>query len=67
MVLIVSEETGIISMAQGGKLTRHLDGDALKEILGSLYQNDRVNLFETVQGLARRFKRRGGRRDEPVS
>lgn len=67
VVLIVSEETGIISMAQGGKLTRHLDGDALKEILGSLYQNDRVNLFETVQGLARRFKRRGGRRDEPVS
>ncbi len=67
VVLIVSEETGIISMAQGGKLTRHLDGDALKEILGSLYQSDRVNLFETVQGLARRFKRRGGRRDEPVS
>lgn len=67
VVLIVSEETGIISMAQGGKLTRHLDGDALKEILGSLYQSDRVNLFETVQGLARRLKRRGGRRDEPVS
>ena len=37
MVLIVSEETGIISMAQGGKLSRHLDGKSLREILGRLY------------------------------
>ena len=54
-------------MAQGGRLTRHLDGEALKEVLSSLYQSDRVNLFETVQGLARRFKRKGGRKDEPAS
>ena len=33
LVLIVSEETGIISLAQEGRLQRGLDGDSLKEIL----------------------------------
>ena len=37
MVLIVSEETGIISMAQNGKLTRHLDADAVRKVLGRIY------------------------------
>lgn len=37
LVLIVSEETGIISMAQAGKLTRHLDAESLNRILSSLY------------------------------
>lgn len=36
-VLIVSEETGIISMAKGGRLTRHLDEEALRRILGEMY------------------------------
>jgi diadenylate cyclase len=38
VVLIVSEETGIISMAKGGRLTRHLDTKSLKEILGGIYE-----------------------------
>ncbi|MBQ6257660.1 MAG: diadenylate cyclase CdaA, partial [Clostridia bacterium] len=33
LVLIVSEETGIISMARGGRLTRYLDADSLRKIL----------------------------------
>lgn len=37
VVLIVSEETGIISMAKAGKLLRHLDFDDLRRILGELY------------------------------
>ncbi|MBR4081702.1 MAG: diadenylate cyclase CdaA [Clostridia bacterium] len=37
IVLIVSEETGIISMAKGGKLTRHLDAKSLREILEGMY------------------------------
>ena len=37
IVLIVSEETGIISMAQNGKLTRHLDADAVRKVLGRIY------------------------------
>ena len=38
LVLIVSEETGIISMARGGKLTRYLDHKALRGILEGLYK-----------------------------
>ena len=65
--LIVSEETGIISLAQAGRLTRHLDGESLLEVLNVIYISDRVNLFESVQSLARRFKRKGEREDERVS
>lgn len=35
--LIVSEETGIISVAQQGKLTRYLDARQLKELLRGVY------------------------------
>ncbi|MGI6688536.1 MAG: diadenylate cyclase CdaA [Christensenellales bacterium] len=64
VVLIVSEETGIISMAQGGKLTRHLDGETLTEVLSGMYERSRVNLFET---LARKITRKGVYRNEPAS
>ncbi len=40
MVIIVSEETGIISAAQGGKLTRHLDAEGLSRILSDIYLNN---------------------------
>ncbi|CEP69305.1 Conserved hypothetical protein CHP00159 [Moorella glycerini] len=36
VVLVVSEETGAISVAEGGKLTRFLDEKNLKELLQSL-------------------------------
>ena len=36
-VLIVSEETGIISMAEGGRLVRHLDETSLRQILHRIY------------------------------
>jgi len=39
-VFIVSEETGIISMARGGQLTRHLDEESLKKILHELYDKE---------------------------
>jgi diadenylate cyclase len=35
-VIIVSEETGIISLAVGGRLERHLDEEALRERLMAL-------------------------------
>ncbi len=41
VVLIVSEETGIISMAKGGRITRHLDAASLREILEGLYEEPR--------------------------
>ena len=45
LVLIVSEETGIISMARGGRLTRYLDADSLRKILGEMYHEDHSRLW----------------------
>ena len=56
--LIVSEETGIISMARNGKLTRHLDGAALEEVLSSLYQQKDTSLWAALMERTRR--RKGG-------
>ena len=39
-VFIVSEETGIISMARGGELVRHLDENSLHKILHELYDSE---------------------------
>lgn len=39
-VFIVSEETGIISMAEGGHLVRHLDETSLRQILHRLYDRE---------------------------
>ena len=48
-VIIVSEETGIVSMAKAGKLTRHLDLDGVKQVLtgifGQSYTNNKMSLF----------------------
>ncbi len=38
VAVVVSEETGTISLANGGKLIRHLEIKALKEMLGALIQ-----------------------------
>ena len=56
--LIVSEETGIISIARNGKLTRHLDRAALEEVLSSLYQQKETSLWSTLMELA--IRRKGG-------
>lgn len=37
VVMIVSEETGIISYARGGKLMRHMDAASLTQMLSQLY------------------------------
>lgn len=39
-VFIVSEETGIISMAEGGHLVRHLDEASLRQILHGIYDRE---------------------------
>jgi diadenylate cyclase len=46
IVLIVSEETGIISMARGGKLTRHLDAEGLRKQLGEMYHEEHSKLWQ---------------------
>lgn len=37
LVIVVSEETGTVSLANGGKLIRHLDSRTLREMLTALY------------------------------
>lgn len=41
--LIVSEETGIISIARGGKITRYADAEILKKTLNQYYWKDLEN------------------------
>ena len=40
LVLIVSEESGVISLARGGRLVRYLDEEALGKILGEVYNTN---------------------------
>lgn len=56
--LIVSEETGIISFAREGRLTRHLDRTALEEVLSSMYTQKEVGLLATL--LEKRKQRKEG-------
>lgn len=46
VVVVVSEETGAISIAQAGKLIRHLDDKTLREMLTSLLQPKAVSQFK---------------------
>ena len=50
--LIVSEETGIISMAREGRLTRHLDARSLTILLTELFTPDR-NMYSWIGTLRR--------------
>lgn len=69
-VFIVSEETGIISMARGGQLTRHLDEDSLRRILHELYDRtekeaSRLQLNVPKLQLPNLRQRRKDAHDEP--
>lgn len=52
VALIVSEETGIISMAREGRLTRHLDGRSLTILLTEIFTPER-NMYNLVGNLRR--------------
>ncbi|MGI6538776.1 MAG: diadenylate cyclase CdaA [Caldicoprobacterales bacterium] len=41
LAIVVSEETGVISMASNGKLTRYLDAKSLREILKKVYVREK--------------------------
>ena len=58
ITLIVSEETGIISTARNGKLTRHLDRKALEELLSSLYPQKETSVLHSL--LEKTKLRKGG-------
>lgn len=61
-VFIVSEETGIISMAEGSRLVRHLDEASLRQILHGLYDTDQER--DLRASLLHFKQRRKGAHDE---
>ena len=56
--LIASEETGTISVARNGRLTRHLDRAALEDLLLSIYHQKETGLWSTLMEKTKR--RKGG-------
>jgi len=58
MVFIVSEETGIISMAEGGHLVRHLDEASMRRILHGIYDRETKDLRLTMPKLHLKGRRR---------
>ena len=63
-VLIVSEETGVVSVAEGGNLQRHLDEQAVRRVLNRVY-GDRTDSRRTLPLL--RLKKGGQSRDDEQS
>ena len=62
-VFIVSEETGIISKASGGRLVRHLDETSLRQILHELYDKEEKD-SRLSASLLHFTQRRRGAHDE---
>lgn len=60
IVLIVSEETGIISLAKGGRLVRHLDANSLSQILRDMYQKPAAGIISAIRTKARSYKAEKG-------
>ena len=44
LVIVVSEETGVLSCAKGGKLIRYLDGNSLREMLEEIIEEGKDNV-----------------------
>ncbi len=44
LVIVVSEETGVLSCAKGGKLIRYLDGNSLREMLEEVIKEGKDNV-----------------------
>lgn len=59
LVIIVSEETGVISIAEDGNLKRFLDAKTIEKILLNIYLPEETNMLGKVSGV---FKTKGGKR-----
>ena len=56
LIVIVSEETGTISVAEEGHIMRHLDADTLKAVLLPLYEVEQHGLLDKFDFLTRKRK-----------
>ena len=61
IVLVVSEETGIVSLARDGALTRPLTVKALEEILGEIYRTGNPGILSWIKFMK---ENTGGEKDE---
>ena len=59
VVVIVSEETGVISIAQEGKLIRYIDSTSLNNVLKSIYVTESTG---GVLGWLRRRRNKNARK-----
>ncbi|MBR6706679.1 MAG: diadenylate cyclase CdaA [Clostridia bacterium] len=59
LVLIVSEETGIISMARAGKLTRYLDEKSIRETLSEVYKTGDTGSWAALKKHAAKYFKKG--------
>lgn len=60
--IIVSEETGIISVAKDGKLNRFLDKDGLRKIFLDGYFNNEDDIVKGIRGVVKKI---GGSKNAP--
>ena len=58
--IVVSEETGTVSLAQNGKLIRYLDGKMLKDLLAQLYYAEETK----AKSILPTWLRLGGKQNE---
>ena len=63
-VFIVSEETGIISKAEGGHLVRHMDESSIRQVLRGIYNKEEKDGRLLSASLLQFLKRRSGAHDE---
>lgn len=49
LIVVVSEETGTISVAENGHIMRHLDGDMLRKILRPAFASPQASLKDIVR------------------
>lgn len=67
IAIIVSEETGQMSVAHSGRLIRNLDQDRLRRVLRTLLRIDRVGEENLPMGPLDRLKRWFGGRQQAIS
>jgi diadenylate cyclase len=60
LTIVVSEETGTVSLAQDGKLIRYLDGKMLGDLLRQTYFEEELNVKDVLPT----WMKWGGPRDE---
>ena len=61
LIIIVSEETGIVSVAENGKIRRFIDLKTIEKMLLNLYLPAETTVYEKVTHM---IHRRGGKKDD---